>query len=102
LERIPDEDLGPGLKGGAEFFEKALHPVFFIGLDIDDGGLRQDELLQILQNLLFFGDLFHKIVQIIHKLTGNVNFNFQSERGLNVCPSSNKIEKLGGYHDRQF
>jgi hypothetical protein len=48
LKRVPDEDLGLGLEGGAEFFEQVLDPIFFIGLDIDDGGLRQDEFLQIL------------------------------------------------------
>jgi len=42
LERVPDEELGPRLKGGAQFFEKALYPIFFIGLDIDNRGLLQD------------------------------------------------------------
>jgi hypothetical protein len=48
MKRVPDEKLGFGLKGGAEFFEQAFHPIFFIGLDIDDRGLRQNEFLQIL------------------------------------------------------
>jgi hypothetical protein len=73
-EGIPDEELGPGLKGGAEFFEKAFYPIFFIGLDIDNGGLRQDEFLQILQNLLFLRDFFHRINRIIAELLWNVNF----------------------------
>jgi hypothetical protein len=74
VKRVPDEKFGLGLKGGAEFFEQAFYPIFFIGLDIDDGGLRQNEFLQILQNLLFLGGFFHKISKIIHKLVWNVNF----------------------------
>jgi hypothetical protein len=48
VERVPDEEFGLGLKGGAEFFEQAFYPIFFVGLDIDDGGLRQNEFLEVL------------------------------------------------------
>jgi hypothetical protein len=51
-------------------------------LDIDDGGLRQDEFLQVLQNLLFLGGLFHKINEIIPELILNVNFICWVEKGL--------------------
>jgi len=110
VKRAPDEEFGLGLKGGAEFFEQAFYPIFFIGLDIDDGGLRQDEFLQILQNLLFFGAFFHKINRIIPKLILNVNVisglfpacYFRPEKGLNICPFSNKIETSGEKHDRQY
>jgi hypothetical protein len=63
------------LKRRREFFKKNFYPIFFIGQNINDGGLRQDELLQILQNLLFFGEFFHKFKKIIQKLLLNVNFN---------------------------
>jgi hypothetical protein len=45
MKGVPDEEFGLGLKGGGEVFEKALHSIFFIGQNINDGGLRQDELL---------------------------------------------------------
>ena len=74
VKRAPGEEFGLGLKRGAEFFEQPFYPIFFVGLDIDDGGLRQDESLQILQNLLFLGGFFHKINEIIAELILNVNF----------------------------
>jgi hypothetical protein len=105
VKRAPDEEFGLGLKGGAEFFEQAFYPIFFIGLDINDGGLRQDEFLQILQNLLFLRAFFHKISRIIPERTLNVNFISglnRPEKDLNICPFSNKIEMSGEKHDPQY
>jgi hypothetical protein len=103
LKRVPDEKFGFRLKGGAELFEQTFHAIFFIGLDIDNGGLRQDEFFQILQNLLFFGGLFHNVTRIIHKSILNVNFICSVvEKGLNIWPFSHRIETSGEEDDRQY
>jgi hypothetical protein len=54
LERIPDEEFGPGLKGGGELFEEGFQTVLFVRKDIDDGSLGEDQFSQVLKDLLFF------------------------------------------------
>jgi hypothetical protein len=75
LEGIPDVEFRFGLKGGGEFFEKALYPVFFVRQDINNGGLGKNEFLQVLKDLLFFRGFFHWFVSIIQELFFNVNLN---------------------------